>query len=116
MVWSNKPHKYQKGYKVFISLTNQYGTFIDNCGMTQSIAFVRCKSLKEAKRIQAELNNPVYVFVNNITRYGNFNNIRVLQNLSTLENIKLTKKETKFISDFNSVYYGEKKEQKHTLN
>ena len=27
-VWSERPHKYQEGYKVFISLTNQYSTFI----------------------------------------------------------------------------------------
>ncbi len=30
-VWSKKKHKYQDGRKVFISLTNQYETFVDNC-------------------------------------------------------------------------------------
>lgn len=107
-VWSKVPHKYQKGHKVFISLSNQYSIFIDNVGMTQSMAFIRCEYLDEAERIKKELENPVYVFVNNITRYGNFNNIRVLQSLSILENIELNKKELDLIERFNSNYYGKK--------
>lgn len=109
--WSKQPHKYQDGYKVFISLTNQYSTFIDDCGMTQSVAFVRCKSLPEAKKIKEELDNPLYKFIINITRYGNFNNIRILQNLSLLKDIKLTKEELKLIEKFNSIYYHGKKEK-----
>ncbi|MHA1540554.1 MAG: Eco57I restriction-modification methylase domain-containing protein [Alphaproteobacteria bacterium] len=108
-VWSSIPHKYQDGYKVFLSLTNQYGTFIDNCGMTQSVAFVRCENLKKAKKIQKELENPIYKFTNNITRYGNFNNIRVLQKLSKLKDIKLNIEELDFIKNFNERYYRGKK-------
>ena len=37
-VYTSRPHKYQKGYKAFLSLSNQYKTFVDNCGMTQSVA------------------------------------------------------------------------------
>ena len=107
-VWSNHPHKYQKGYKVFISLTNQYGTFIDDCGMTQSIAFIRCQSVKEAQKVKQALDNPIYKFVNNLTRYGNFNNIRVLQHLSKLETIRLTDQEYDFIAHFNKRYYAKK--------
>lgn len=99
-VWSNKPHKYQGGWKVFISLTNQYQTFIDNCGMTQSIAFIRCASKQEALRIKQELDHNIYVFLNNLTRYGNFNNIRVIQNFPLLSHISLTKKEDKFVGKF----------------
>ena len=110
-VWSRKPHKFQEGYKVFISLTNQYSTFIDDCGMTQSVAFIRCSSLKDATQTKKELDNPIYKFVNNLTRYGNFNNIRVLQQLSKLENILLTKEEINFITTFNNKYY--EKKQKH---
>lgn len=40
-LFAKRPHIYQKGFKVFISLTNQYGTFIDECGMTQSIALYK---------------------------------------------------------------------------
>lgn len=108
IVWSNKAHKYQEGFKVFISLTNQYETFIDDCGMTQSIAFVRCSSKKEAEKIKQELDNEVFVFLNNITRYGNFNNNRVLQNFPLLNSFSLTKEEIQFIQHFNKMYYGKK--------
>ena len=105
-VYSSIKHKWQDGYKVFISLTNQYSTFIDACGMTQSIAFIRCASKKQAEQIKRELDNPIYKFVNNITRYGNFNNIRVLQNLTKLKDVKLTIEELDLISKFNLRYYG----------
>ena len=106
-VYSKRPHKYQKGYKVFISLTNQYQTFINNnCGSTQSIAFIRCKNKKEAEKIKKDLDNEVYVFLNNITRYGNFNNVRILQKLPLLKNIKLTRQEKEFIKKFNEKYYN----------
>lgn len=106
-IWSRKPHKYQQGWKVFLSLTNQYGTEIDNCGMTQSVAFIRCESKEEASRVKGELNNPVYKFINNITRYGNFNNIRVLQNLPIWGSFNLTSTEMQLIENFNSKYYGQ---------
>ena len=38
-VWANRPHKFQNGYKCFISTTDKFKTFVDNCGMTQSIDF-----------------------------------------------------------------------------
>jgi len=101
VVWSEKPHIYQDGWKVFISLTNQYGNFIDNCGMTQSIAFIRCNSKEEAERISKELNNELYVFLNNITRYGNFNNNRILQIFPVYKDFKLSEEELNFIREFN---------------
>jgi len=78
-VWSSRPHKFQDGYKVFISTTSYYGTFVDNCGMTQSIAFIQCNDEAEANNISRVMNHPMYKFINDICRYGNFNNIRVLQ-------------------------------------
>lgn len=107
-VWSKVPHKYQKGFKVFISLTNQYSTFIDDCGMTQSVAFIRCNSLEEANCLKKELDSPVFKFLNNITRYGNFNNIRVLQSFNRLHTFKLNHQELALIEQFNSKYYGKK--------
>lgn len=79
-VWAVRPHKYQEGYKVFISTTDRYTVFVDNCGMTQSIAFIRCTSMEEANQKMNVLKHPLYVFLNNICRWGNFNNIRILQN------------------------------------
>lgn len=78
-VWSSKPHKFQEGYKVFISLTDKYSVFIDNCGMTQSIAFIRCDNKENAEEIMKILNHSLYIFINNICRWGNFNNVRILQ-------------------------------------
>jgi hypothetical protein len=78
-VYSERPHKYQDGYKLFISTTDKYSTFVDNCGMTQSIAFIRCSSQEEANNIKLILDHNLYRFLNNICRWGNFNNIRILQ-------------------------------------
>ena len=78
-VYSSRPHKFQEGYKVFISTTDKYTVFIDNCGMTQSIVFILCSNEEEAKKYLQILQHPLYVFINNICRWGNFNNIRILQ-------------------------------------
>jgi SAM-dependent methyltransferase len=78
-VWASRAHKYQQGYKVFISTTDTYCTFIDSCGMTQSIAFIMCETLEKANNIKEILDHELYVFLNNICRWGNFNNIRILQ-------------------------------------
>ena len=104
-VWSCMPHKYQEGWKVFLSLTNQYGTFIDACGMTQSIAFIRCKTKKEAEKVHRELQHPLFVFLNNITRYGNFNNIRVLQHFPCLDSVLLSEEDIALINSFNEQYH-----------
>ena len=79
IVYSSRPHKYQEGYKVFISTTDKYNVFIDNCGMTQSIVFIICSNEDQAKKYLQILQHPLYVFINNICRWGNFNNIRILQ-------------------------------------
>lgn len=84
-VWSCQPHKYQDGYKVFIPTTSYYDAFVDNCGMTQSIAFIRCKDKQHAENICKVLKHPMYKFINDICRFGNFNNIRILQNFPYCE-------------------------------
>ncbi len=79
-VFSKVPHKFQDGWKVFISLTSYYSLFVDkDVGMTQSIAFIRVKDEEEANKIKNILEHPLFLFLNNIHRYGNFNNIRILQ-------------------------------------
>jgi len=104
VVWSNIAHKFQSGYKVFISLTNKYGTFVEKGGMTQSIAFIKGKTKIEAEALSAELNNEIYRFINNVTRYGNFNNIRILQKLPRLHDIHLTNEEMEIIIKYNDEY------------
>lgn len=78
-VYSSRPHKFQEGYKIFISTTDKYSVFIDKCGMTQSIVFIICSNEEQAKKYLQILQHPLYVFINNICRWGNFNNIRILQ-------------------------------------
>ncbi len=85
-VYASRAHKFQDGYKVFLSTTGNWNVFIDNCGMTQSIAFIRVDSLEEAEEIKAILQHPVYKFVNDICRWGNFNCVRILQRMSYPEN------------------------------
>ena len=103
-VYSTRPHKFQEGYKVFISTTDKYSTFVDNCGMTQSIAFIRCETEDDAKRVKSVLDHPLFVFLNNICRWGNFNNVRILQSFPVPENtndilgcFKLTQEEINII-------------------
>jgi adenine-specific DNA-methyltransferase len=105
-VYASRPHKWQKGYKLFISVTDAYHTFIDNCGMTQSIAFIRCNNKKEAETYKKILDHDLYKFLNNICRWGNFNNIRILQSFPIPEdkkniwnNFNLTTEEIQFIKD-----------------
>ena len=78
-VYASRPHKFQDGYKVFLSTTDKYKVFVDQCGMTQSIVFLLCSSEEQAKKYVQILEHPLYVFLNNICRWGNFNNIRILQ-------------------------------------
>ena len=47
--------------------------------MTQSIVFILCSNEAQAKKYLQLLQHPLYVFINNICRWGNFNNIRILQ-------------------------------------
>ena len=95
-VYSSRPHKYQEGYKVFIATTDKYQVFIDNCGMTQSIVFIQCIDETQAKKYLDILQHPLYVFLNNICRWGNFNNIRILQNFPMPE--------INYSGDYNQIY------------
>lgn len=89
-VYASRPHKYQSGYKVFISTTSYYSVGVDDCGMTQSIAFIRCgNNITEAHNIRDVLKHPLYKFLNDICRWGNFNNIRILQSFPICDDIEL---------------------------
>jgi adenine-specific DNA-methyltransferase len=104
--FASRPHKFQEGYKVFISTTDKYHVFVDNCGMTQSIAFIMCSSKEEAEKFVLILQHPLYTFINNICRWGNFNNIRILQRFPIpnttgclYEYFKITANEIDFINE-----------------
>ena len=80
-VYSKIAHKYQDGYKVFLSTTGNWNIFIDNCGMTQSVAFIRTVDKETALKYKKILEHPLYKFINDICRWGNFNCIRILQRM-----------------------------------
>ena len=74
--------------------------------MTQSITFIKCENKKEANKIKEILNHPMYKFINNICRFGNFNNIRILQSFpycvefdKVYSKFKITSEEKKLIED-----------------
>lgn len=106
-IYSTRPHKHQVGYKVFISLTNNYSTLVDNCGMTQSVAYIRCKDALEAHKTKKILDHDLYVFLNNICRWGNFNNVKIIQKFpipsdekDVYQSFKIEENEIEFISRF----------------
>ena len=68
--------------------------------MTQSIVFILCANEEEAKKYVQILQHPLYVFINNICRWGNFNNIRILQSFP-LPDIEYTGDQQKIYDYFN---------------
>jgi len=79
--------------------------------MTQSIVFILCSNEEEAKKYLNILQHPLYLFINNICRWGNFNNIRILQSFpiplidysgnqnEIYDYFKITKEEINYIND-----------------
>ena len=74
--------------------------------MTQSIAFIRCNEKEEAEVYKSILDHDLYKFLNNICRWGNFNNIRILQSFpiptdkkNIWNNFNLTQEEIDFIKE-----------------
>jgi hypothetical protein len=67
--------------KIFISITDKYSVWVDagESGMTQAVLYVLCGTVAEAECLCAQLRHPLFVFLNNICRWGKFNNIRVIQ-------------------------------------
>lgn len=103
-IWSSKKHVYYNEWKVFLPTTTYYKPFIDSeCGMTQSINFILCKDKPEAEKICGELSEKVYRVIVDLTRYGNFNNQRILQNLTLREYFTLTREEQEFIDNYKCV-------------
>ena len=81
ILWCSRAHGLQKQVKIFISITDKYSVWVDagESGMTQAVMYVLCGSVSEAECLCAQLMHPLFVFLNNICRWGKFNNIRVVQ-------------------------------------
>lgn len=72
--------------------------------MTQSIAFIPCSDEDDADRVLGDLRQPVYKFINDETRYGNFNCNRVLERLPLYGTFDLSPEELALIERFNAAY------------
>jgi hypothetical protein len=81
ILWCSRQHGLQRQVKIFISITDKYSVWVDagESGMTQAVMFVLCGSVSEAECLCAQLMHPLFVFLNNICRWGKFNNIRMVQ-------------------------------------
>jgi SAM-dependent methyltransferase len=80
-LWASRAHALQGRVKIFISITDKYSVWVDAgvSGMTQAVLYVLCGTVAEAEVKCAQLRHPLFVFLNNICRWGKFNNIRVIQ-------------------------------------
>ena len=77
--WSSKPHKFQTGWKLLLNLTGYYGTIVrKDVGVTQSVAFVRCETEIDANNLKTILDRSIYKKLNDLHRFGNFNNLTIL--------------------------------------
>jgi SAM-dependent methyltransferase len=85
-LWSSKAHGLQGRMKIFISITDKYSVWMDLgvSGMTQAVVYVLCETVAEAEVQCLQLRHPLFVFLNNICRWGKFNNIRVIQSFPKL--------------------------------
>lgn len=81
IVYSNRPHKHQYMYNVFLPLTATYDPFIDRCGMTQGIAYIPCKTKKEAKRMLEKVSSSAFRLIVSICRWGNFNSVYIMRKI-----------------------------------
>jgi hypothetical protein len=80
-LYSKVPHTFQNHYNVFLPLTSKYIPFIDRCGMTQGIAFIPCSTMQEAQTVLSICSSEVYSFLIEITRWGNFNSVYLMQKI-----------------------------------
>ena len=72
--------------------------------MTQSIAFIRTNDKETAIKYKKILEHPLYEFINNICRWGNFNCIRILNRMTIpsdenniYDSFNISQEEIKFI-------------------
>lgn len=79
---------------IVIPLSTYYLPFIDhNTNTTQSVGYIPFDSEEEAQKYIKIIKEDIFRVFIHLTRYGNFNNIKVLKHLKFGENINLTKEE-----------------------
>lgn len=81
-------------FSIIVPLSTYYIPFIKtNVNVTQSVGYISAETLDDAKRILNEISKPHFKLIVHLTRYGNFNNIKVLRHLAFEDKITFTEKE-----------------------
>jgi len=81
-------------FSIIVPLSTYYIPFIEtNVNVTQSVGYISTDKLNDAKKILDEISQPHFKLMVHLTRYGNFNNIKVLRHLAFEEKITFTEEE-----------------------
>jgi SAM-dependent methyltransferase len=89
---------------IVVPLSTYYIPYLQHkVNVTQSVGYIPFNSEKEAKKYLKIIKEPIYKVFVHLTRYGNFNNIKVLRHISFGKKIDLTQDETIEINKLNSL-------------
>ncbi len=79
---------------IVVPLSTYYIPYIKtNVNITQSVGYIPFNTKKEAELFLEIITQPIYKVFIHLTRYGNFNNIKVLRHLAFGKHKQLTKEE-----------------------
>lgn len=79
---------------IIVPLTTYYIPYIrHNVNTTQSVGYFAFDSKENANKYMMHITSNIYKLIVHLTRYGNFNNIKVLKHLRFDENIELNENE-----------------------
>jgi len=84
---------------IIIPLSTYYVPYIEtNINVTQSVGYIAFDSYDEAEKYLSIIKRPIFKVFIHLTRYGNFNNIKVLRHIAFGKEIHLTDEETQEIN------------------
>lgn len=85
---------------IIIPLSTYYVPFIEHkVNTTQSVAYIPFETKKDAVAYMRRIIRPEYKLIIHLTRYGNFNNIKVLKHLRFNDEIELNETESKEMNE-----------------
>lgn len=89
---------------IIVPLSTYYVPYIKtNVNVTQSVGYIPFNTRAEAEAFLEIIKRPIYKVFVHLTRYGNFNNIKVLRHMAFGKHLPLTKDEEKEIDKINKL-------------
>ena len=86
-------------YIVIVPLSTYFLPYVaSKMNVTQSVGFIEFESKKEAESAINLITSPWFKLIIHLTRYGNFNNIKVLKNMDFFRTYQFNKKELEEIN------------------